>query len=460
MTEGQHARLMRHFWGRRGGPLAFMFAGVSESPHHLDLVVRDVCPIERSELVGGGTRGVELADATRRRIFSLAAQANHAVIEAHAHGSSGGGVTFSSIDAREEANFVPYVRAKLPGLPYGATVWGEDAVDAHFWFSKSRRPVPIDCVRVVGAGIREFVPTSSMKEAHQPCGHSRYHRQILALGAEGQSCLKAASVAIVGLGGLGSHVAQQLAYLGVGELILVDHDVVETSNLNRLIGATPGDVRRPKVKVAERLIKAISPDARVRAFRENLASTTPLETLRTVSLLVGCTDTEGSRLILNELAKAYLLPYIDCGVGITVDDGIITSIGGRVMTILPDGPCLLCAQEIDRGTALQDLETEAQHAARRRAGYVTGAVVPEPSVVALDGVVASLAVNEAIALLTGWRAPMPGQVYYGDGRATPCVRRLTCQDPRCVVCATGLGTGDASRIERYARKTLPKDLPR
>src|SRR5438552_1136150 len=93
----------------------------------------------------------------------------------------------------------------------------------------------------------------------------RFDRQILLFGKEGQARIEATQVAIVGLGWLGSHVAQQLAYLGVRTLSLIDRDHVGRSNLNRLIGATEEDAAaaRLKVEVAERLARAIAPSAEV-----------------------------------------------------------------------------------------------------------------------------------------------------------------------------------------------------
>src|SRR5438270_12650124 len=90
----------------------------------------------------------------------------------------------------------------------------------------------------------------------------RYSRNIALFGSEGQQRIAATRVAIVGLGGLGSHVAQQLAYLGVVRYGLIDGDVVTESSLNRVVGAVPRDVlaMTPKVQSARRLIKSIQPD--------------------------------------------------------------------------------------------------------------------------------------------------------------------------------------------------------
>ena len=91
----------------------------------------------------------------------------------------------------------------------------------------------------------------------------RFARHMAFFGADGQRRISASRVAIVGLGGLGSHLAQQLAYLGVGSYVLIDADTVATSNLNRLIGATAADTGSGKVDLAARMISGIQPGAEV-----------------------------------------------------------------------------------------------------------------------------------------------------------------------------------------------------
>jgi len=93
----------------------------------------------------------------------------------------------------------------------------------------------------------------------------RFKRQSF-LGSRSEDILGSCVVAIVGLGGGGSHIAQQLAHLGVRNFRLIDPDRAEESNLNRLIGAKAGDVpkRVHKTLISSRLIKGIIPTASVK----------------------------------------------------------------------------------------------------------------------------------------------------------------------------------------------------
>src|SRR3546814_2730124 len=94
----------------------------------------------------------------------------------------------------------------------------------------------------------------------------RPDRQVRAFGAVGQARLALLRILVVGAGGTGSVSLQQLAHLGAMDVIVIDPDCVEATNLNRLVGATPADIGKPKVHVARRMIEAINPDARVEAI--------------------------------------------------------------------------------------------------------------------------------------------------------------------------------------------------
>jgi molybdopterin-synthase adenylyltransferase len=100
----------------------------------------------------------------------------------------------------------------------------------------------------------------------------QFHRQVLALGADGQAALETVVVGVVGLGGTGSIVAARLAHLGVRDLVFVDRDRVETSNLPRIVGANGEDVDTPKVKVAARYASRLG--ASVCVGRVSVAATT------------------------------------------------------------------------------------------------------------------------------------------------------------------------------------------
>ena len=141
----------------------------------------------------------------------------------------------------------------------------------------------------------------------------RYSRNEALFGAEGQRRIAATGVTIVGLGGLGSHVVQQLAYLGVRDYRLVDFDIVTDSSMNRLIGAVDADVaaQTTKIAVAERAIKAIIPNATVEPIDAKIDAPPAEAAIADGDVIFGCLDRDLPRLKLTELCARFAKPLFD-----------------------------------------------------------------------------------------------------------------------------------------------------
>lgn len=266
---------------------------------------------------------------------------------------------------------------------------------------------------------------------------SRYSRNIALFGAEGQRKVAATTVAIVGLGGLGSHVAQQLAYLGVTHYELIDNDVVTESSLNRVIGALPQDVssRTSKVKVAKRLVKSIQPAADVSALEGRVARSSDDDaaaSIRKADVVFGCLDREAPRLFLTDLCSGFMTTYFDLATDTGGEDE--DWYGGRI--VYCDGTqCLSCLDLLDQRLIRLEQMTEAELEIERRIYGLKGDLLGAtgPAVVSVNGVVASMAVTEFMAHVTGIRPPAPQLVYRAD------IPRITLSKdtprPGCPYCA-------------------------
>lgn len=277
----------------------------------------------------------------------------------------------------------------------------------------------------------------------------RFDRNVRFFGAEGQEKLRSAHVAVAGCGGLGQHVIQQLAFLGVGKLTLIEDETLSRSNLNRYVLARHDDPipGTHKIDNALRAIAEIDPSIDVFPVRNSIRSHEAFEALRAVQSVFGCFDNDGARLILNEYAKAYLKQYFDLASDIEQDAG--TRYGGRVVRIDHGPGCLVCLSQIDLAAAREDLESEAARKDRARIYGVDAALLDEggPSVVSINGVVASLAVTEYMVAVSGIRPPKRLVTYYGNrgivttGGVEP--------PPVCYFCKTLAGAGDDAGVERY-----------
>ena len=162
------------------------------------------------------------------------------------------------------------------------------------------------------------------------------------LGSDAEQKLADCRVAIAGLGGGGSHIAQQLAHVGVGHYRLLDPQTIEASNLNRLVGATKADIdaKRPKVEIVRRTILGIRSWAEVRAAQRKWQEVDHL--IRDAHVLFGCVDSYQQRDYLESAARRFGVPYIDIGMDITrIAEGVFAVAGQMIMT-RPGCPCMRC----------------------------------------------------------------------------------------------------------------------
>ena len=213
---------------------------------------------------------------------------------------------------------------------------------------------------------------------------------------------------------------EQLARLGVGELVLVDPDRVEERNLNRILGATMADARSGslKVDVLKAHVESMGLGTRVHAIPSSLEVRPATNAVAASDFVVGCMDGLAGRHVLSRLARFYVLPYVDVGVKLEAfEDGTINQVAGSVHYLQPEG-----LDFIDRGVFTQEaLEAEALYRAnpgeyrrRREDGYVRGVQVDRPAVISVNMYFASLAVNEVLARLHPYR--MDGNEHHGTTR--------------------------------------------
>lgn len=277
----------------------------------------------------------------------------------------------------------------------------------------------------------------------------RSDRNTRFFGKDGQDRLRAAKVAIIGAGGLGSHVCQQLAYLGVGEIRPIDHEELDVTNLNRYVTAYSDDLipGSRKVDLCERLILRIDPSIVVQKVHAPLRSAEAFQAIRSADYVFGCLDNEGSRLILTELCSAYARSYFDLATEIIPGDE--PTYGGRVCVTWNGNGCLVCLDELDLQEAQRDL---ANSAARRDVQAIYGVDAgllnnKGPSVVSINGVIASLGVTEFMLMATGIREPRKLLTYRGHlGIVAANTDKPT---PDCYYCRGIRGCKEAAGTERY-----------
>ena len=139
---------------------------------------------------------------------------------------------------------------------------------------------------------------------------NQYSRTELLIGEENIKKLQQSKVAVFGVGGVGSFVVEALARAGVGTLVIIDHDEVDVTNINRQIIATHDSIGRPKVEVAKERILSINPNAEVIIYKEFFSKETKGIIDNSLDYVVDCVDTVTAKLEIISRAKKIGIPVI------------------------------------------------------------------------------------------------------------------------------------------------------
>lgn len=243
------------------------------------------------------------------------------------------------------------------------------------------------------AGILGLGGGSAMNDS------DRYSRQSF-LGENAQEIISSAKIGVIGLGGGGSHIVQQLAHVGFLNYCIYDADRVEYSNLNRLVGATEKDAENEafKVDVAKRLIKGLQSKAHVQGIKKRWQDDP--EPLKRCSIIFGCVDGFQQRRELETMCRRYLITLIDIGLDVHPHPipGGAPSLAGQVILSIPGHACMRCYR------FLSDELVGAEIGKYGAAGI-------NPQVVWSNGILASTAVGLAINHLTNWTQEAPKHAY-------------------------------------------------
>lgn len=279
---------------------------------------------------------------------------------------------------------------------------------------------------------------------------SRYDRQEQFFGAEGQKKISETKVTVIGLGGIGGHIVQQLSLLGVKNLILIESEELSESNRNRYVTARDSDQipGSHKVDLAIRLINEIDKTINIEKEYDSFISEKAFTKIIGSDYVFGCLDKEGARLILTELCSAYGIKYFDLATEIIPGNPL--EYGGRIHFNNGSG-CMVCQNVLDMNEAGQDLMPPINRADRDNLYGVKKESLEKsgPSVVSINGVIASLAVTEFIVSASGLRSPKNYINYRGSRGIVTLVNEQA--DPDCYICAGIRNKYNAADIQKYIR---------
>ncbi len=380
---------MKHlFPGDKDEHGAVILAGVSESKDLFTLLVREVhLAQEGIDYVKGKIGYRSLAPKFIHRFITRARDERLVYLAVHNHDSDLE-VGFSTVDFESHQRGYPALLQIAKGMPVGALVFGRHSIQADIWFPSGNRLDLEDAV-VVGNTIQRLTP--SPKKKHLGTLET-YDRQIRMFGKVGQADIAACRVGIIGLGGIGSLVAEYLARLGVGKFFLVDNDYVETTNLSRIVGATTLDATGgvSKVEIARRTILQANNEADIEMLISDVAKEPVATKLKGCDYLFLAADSMRARLVFNAVVHQYLIPGVQLGSKVRSDPmGAILDVMSANRPVRPGKGCLWCNQLIDP----TQLAKEAKNDEERKA-QAYGVEEENPSVISLNAISAAHAVND------------------------------------------------------------------
>lgn len=241
-------------------------------------------------------------------------------------------------------------------------------------------------------------------ESIDPLTEEVCSRHTLVFGKETQKRISTLAIGIISAGGIGTLLAEQVMRLFPRRIMIIDKDYVETTNLNRLVGANPLDARLKtrKVDVVLRNILQFNPNQDVIAIHGDFLEEEYQARFRECDIILGGSDSVAVRLAANRLCLAHGIIYIECGTGAYVEKRILMAAGGQVTVIRPDsGFCLHCSNLFNVREGMQELLSDGDRMRLQNQGYIRGEYVVAPQVYSINMMVASMAVWVMMRIVSG-----------------------------------------------------------
>jgi hypothetical protein len=376
---------------------------------------------------------------------------------------------FSGTDDAHEKRMAKYIYGRLEGSLYASLVMNQGYSKARIWL-----PSPIGVMDheistlVLAESPFRRLDIGTHGQAGSPCltEHERenFARQVLAFGEKGQLAISQVAVGVIGAGGLGSAIIEGLARLGVRNITVIDPDVAEASNINRVSGMNLEDAqaKRSKVEIAGRTMRSIIREPKLAAVQASVFAPASIQHLKECDIIVVATDNHATRMFAQRIGAQYLIPVVSVGVNIEVgEDDALVDVSGEFAVALPGatGWCLACARVYDAERAAIELAAAAEQQRWIQRGYIDGADVKAPAVSHLNGIVANLALAEIHNLLAPFRKFVSYLTY--DQLQGVLMPYTIERNQTCAVCSDAglLGLGDLEPIPDYERSAgMPVDI--
>lgn len=383
-------------------------------------------------------------------VLDRATEEDFSIVKIHSHPNSY--PAFSATDNEGDARLMPMIRNWIEAdILHGSAIMLPDGQMFGRVLRSDSVLEPIECISVAGDDLHFwYAPAGNVAIPSFVTSHA----QIFDDGTIQR--LRRLSVAVIGASGTGSPVIEQLVRLGVGEIVIVDDDLMEDRNVNRILNSTMQDVaqNRAKVAVLADAIERTGLGTRVIRMNRNLWDPEVVRTVAQCDVIFGCMDTIDGRYLLNVLATYYTLPYFDIGVRLKpAPQGAakagIREICGTINYLQPGRSSLMSRGLFtmsDVAAAGLRRNDPAAHKQQRKDGYISGVTAHRPAVISVNMFAASLAVNEFLARLHPFREELNHN--YAAVTFSLASMELICdaEDGICKILAGNVGKGDGTPL--------------
>jgi hypothetical protein len=386
---------------------AFALAGLARQKDGFDIIIRRILPIPESLFRVQTRSHLEISSQAVNGLASLCEQNGLGAVLCHFHPYES--AYSPSDDFGEERIFRTLEPFITSNSPMASLLFSPKNIQGRIWMPKKGRFVLLDSVEVVGRYLQHMAISDG-------CPHlcisdkEMFDRQIRAFGEAGQTMISTTKVGIVGLGGTGSAVAEQVIRMGVKDFVLVDPDRIDLSNITRVYGSFPDLFRmgfwrsvrrRPlKVNVAINHMLKINPQARIVPYALNIVQEDAARALLDRDIIFLCTDDHWGRSVVNQIAYQYLIPVINLGIAIGSTNGEVMTGAGVIDILRPGKPCLWCSGFLRAEVIEAESIPQALREGLAREGYVEGLETRTPSVISMTTTIAGMATTQFLQIVT------------------------------------------------------------
>lgn len=398
--ENMYHKLLSHLFQDNNEQAAFVLCRLSMSTDEVKFLVNDVIPVEVKDIKYNDSLRIYYGYESYLPVVKQALLEDKCFFVVHSHINTI--TTFSEVDDIEERKLLKFACNRIGKHLHGSIVFSNASTfDARVYNKEIDVFEPINRLVVIGDTYRFL---KSVNAEHNLIDDDIYNRNILAFGEALQYLVRDLNVGVVGCGGTGSALIEELCRLGVGKLTIVDDQDFNSSNITRMHGSSLKHKGTPKVAIMQHMAREIGLDTKIVPICERLDNFKTASQLKNCDIIFSCLDnTHFARAILNQITIYYGVPLIDCGIKFYTKESVLIDIFARIDLVTPSTSCLLCRNIIDLNILASEMLDSKERVKLVKEGYAKELQDDKIQAMPYNTLVASQAVIAFIQLLTNFK---------------------------------------------------------